>query len=68
MPQSRTLSVGRAVPQDARAVAYVAEAHPPAVVFLGAIGPRQCDRDQLIRQRQSKRPPLVFVDEAGPGG
>ena len=38
------------------------------VVSLGAIGPRQCDIDKLIRQLQSKGATLVFVYEAGPCG
>jgi transposase len=68
MHQSRTLSVGRDVHQDSIAVASVAEDHPPDVVFLGAIGTRQCDIDHLIRKLQSKGQHLVFVYEAGPCG
>jgi transposase len=68
MNQSSTLYVGMDVHQDSIAVAYVAEDHPPDVVFLGAIGTRQCDIDQLIRKLQSKSKHLVFVYEAGPCG
>ena len=68
MNQSRTLYVGMDVHKDSIAVAYVAEDHPPDVVFLGAIGTRQCDIDQLIRKLQSKSKHLVFVYEAGPCG
>jgi transposase len=68
MPQSRTLYVGMDVLQDSIAVASVAEDRPPDVVFLGAIGTRQCDLDQLIRTLQSKRKHLVFVYDAGPCG
>src|SRR5919106_3654881 len=68
MNQSSTLYVGMDVHQDSIAVAYVAEDHPPEVVFLGAIGTRQCDIDQLIRKLQSKSKHLVFVYEAGPCG
>jgi transposase len=68
MNQSSTLDVGMDVHQDSIAVASVAEDHPPDVVFLGAIGTRQCDIDQLIRQLQSKSTHLVFVYEAGPCG
>jgi transposase len=56
------------VHKDSIAVAYVAKDHPPEVVFLGAMGTRQCDIDQLIRQLQSKSQHLVFVYEAGPCG
>ena len=68
MHQSRMLDVGMDVHQDSIAVAYVAEDHPPDVLFRGTMGPRQCDIDQLLRQLPSKSPPLVFVYEAGPCG
>lgn len=68
MYQSRTLYVRMDVHKDLMAVAYVAEGHPPDVVFLGTIGTRQCDIEQLIRKLQSKSQHLVFVDEAGPCG
>src|SRR5512132_599935 len=68
MNQSSTLDVGMDVHQDSIAMASVAEDHPPDVVFLGAIGTRPCDIDQLIRQLQSKSKHLVFVYEAGPCG
>src|SRR2546428_13061133 len=66
MSQSRTLSVGMDVHTESSAVASVAQAHGAEVVSLGTIGTRQCDIDTLIRQLRSKRPQLVFVDEAGP--
>ena len=68
MPQSRTLSIGMAVHKDSIAVAYVAHELHAEVSYLGAIGTRQCDIDQLIRKIQSKSKPLVFVYEAGPCG
>jgi transposase len=68
MPQSNTLYVGMDVHKESIAVAYVAEEHHAEVVYLGAIGTRQCDIDQLIRNMQSKGKPLVFVYEAGPCG
>jgi transposase len=68
MNQSRTLDVGMDVHKDSIAVAYVADDHPPEVVFLGAIGTRQCDIAQLLRKLQSKSQHLVFVYEAGPCG
>jgi transposase len=68
MNQSSTLSVGMAVHQESIAVAYVAEEHHAEVVYLGTIGTRPCDIDQLIRKMQSKSTHLVFVYEAGPCG
>ena len=68
MAQSRTLFIGMDVHKDSMAVAYVAQAHHAAVISLGAIGTRQCDIDQLIRNMPSKSSQLVFVYEAGPCG
>jgi transposase len=68
MPQSSTLYVGLDVHKDSIAVAYVAQEHGAEVIYLGAIGTRQCDIDQLIRKLQSKAKHLVFVYEAGPCG
>lgn len=68
MHQSRPRYVGMAVHQDSIAVAYVANDHDAEVVFLGAIGRRQCDIEQLIRKLLSHSTPLVLVDEAGPCG
>jgi transposase len=56
------------VHKDAIAVAYVAQDHGAEVIYLGTIGTRQCDIDQLIRKMQSKAKHLVFVYEAGPCG
>ena len=68
MNQSSTLDVGMDVHQESIAVADVAEAHHAEVVYLGAIGTRQCEIDQLIRNMPSKSTQLGFVDEAGPCG
>ena len=68
MPQSSTLYIGMDVHKDSIAVAYVAQELHAEVIYLGAIGTRQCDIDQLIRKRQSKSQQLVFVYEAGPCG
>jgi transposase len=38
------------------------------VTYLGTIGTRQCDSDQLIRKMPSKAKHLIFVSEAGPCG
>jgi transposase len=68
MPQSSTLSIGLDVHQESIAVAYVAKAHHAEVVSLGSIGTRPCDLDTLIRTRQARSQPLIFVYEAGPCG
>jgi transposase len=68
MPQSSTLYVGLDIHKDSIAVAYVAKEHHAEVIYLGTIGTRQCDLDQLIRRLQSKSKQLVFVYEAGPCG
>jgi TPP-dependent trihydroxycyclohexane-1,2-dione (THcHDO) dehydratase len=68
MPQSSTLYVGMDGHKDSRAVASVAKDHDAEVVFLGAIGSRPCDIEQLIRKLQSKSQHLVFGYEAGPCG
>jgi transposase len=68
MSQSRTLYIGWDVHKESIAVAYAPKDPSAAVIYLGAIGTRQCDLDKLIRQLQSKAKRLVFVYEAGPGG
>jgi transposase len=68
MSQSSTLFIGMDVHKDSIAVAYVAQDHGAEVMYLGAIGTRQCDLDQLIRKLQSKATHLIFVYEAGPCG
>jgi transposase len=68
MSQSSTLFIGMDVHKDSIAVAYVAQEHGAEVIYLGTIGTRQCDIDQLVRKMQSKAKHLVFVYEAGPCG
>jgi transposase len=68
MPQSSTLYVGLDVHKETIAVAYVAKEHDAEVIYLGTIGTRQADIDQLVRKLQSKAHHLVFVYEAGPCG
>ena len=68
MSPSRTLVVGMDVHQDSIAVAYVAQDHGAEVMYLGAIGTRQCDIDQLIRKMPSKAQHLILIYEAGPCG
>jgi transposase len=56
------------VHKDSMAVAYVAQEHGAEVTYLGPIGTRQRDIDQLIRKMYSKPKHLIFVYEAGPCG
>src|SRR5262245_46034596 len=68
MPESTMLYVGMDVRQESMAVAYVAQEHGAEVIYLGTIGTRHADIDQLTRTLQSKATHLVFVYEAGPCG
>lgn len=68
MAQSSTLFIGMDVHKDSIAVAYVAQDHGAEVTYLGALGTRLCDIDQLVRKMQSKATHLIFVYEAGPCG
>ena len=68
MSQSRTLFIGMDVHKDAIAVAYVPQDHGAEVTYLGSIGTRQGDIDNLIRMMPSKAKHLLFVYEAGPCG
>jgi transposase len=68
MHQSSTLYIGMAVHKDSIAVASVAQDHGAEVTSLGALGTRQCDSAQLVRNMPSKAPQLIFVYEAGPCG
>jgi len=68
MAQSSTLFIGIDVHKDSMAVAYVAQDHGAEVTYLGTIGTRQGDIDQLIRTRPSKAKHLIFVYAAGPCG
>jgi transposase len=56
------------VHKDAIAVAYVAQDHGAEVAYLGTVGTRQSDIDNLVRKMHSKAKHLVFVYEAGPCG
>jgi transposase len=68
MHQSNTLYIGLDVHKDSIAVAYVAQEHGAEVIYLGTIGTRHADIDQLTRKLQSKAKHLIFVYEAGPCG
>jgi transposase len=68
MRQSSTLDIGMDVHKDSIAVAYVAQEHGAEVTYLGTIGTRQGDIDQLIRRMPSKATHLLCVYAAGPCG
>src|SRR5919197_2995151 len=68
MPQSNTLYISLDVHNNAMAVAYVAQEHGAEVLYLGRIGTRHADIEQLTRKLPSKAQHLVFVYEAGPCG
>ena len=68
MSNNTSLFVGLDVHKDSIAVAHAMGdcADPP--VFVGEIGTRQADIDQVIRRLQAKGSALVFAYEAGPTG
>ena len=68
MHQSTTLYMGMDVHKESIAVAYIAQDHGAEVTYLGTIGTRQADIDQIVRTLQSKAKHLIFVYEAGPCG
>jgi transposase len=68
MSQSSTLYIGMDVHKDSIAVADVAQEHGAEVTYLGPIGTRQGNIDQLIRRMPSKATHLLCVYEAGPCG
>jgi transposase len=68
MRQSSTLYIGMDVHKESIAVAYVAKDHDADVIYLGTIGTRHVDIDQLIRKFRSRAKHLIFVYEAGPCG
>jgi len=68
MGKSTPLFVGLDVHKDSIAVAHAAGGRADPPVFVGAIGTRQADLDQLIRRLQGKASALMFAYEAGPCG
>ena len=68
MSQSTPLFVGLDVHKDSIAVAHAAGGCGDPPVFVGAMGSRQADIDQLIRRLHGKAAALTFAYEAGPCG
>jgi hypothetical protein len=64
MAQSTALFVGLDVHKDSIAVAHAAGGSAAPPVFVGAIGPRPADLDQLLRRLQGKTRALTFAYEA----
>ena len=59
MQYSSTLSVGLDVHQDSIAVASVAKDHDAEVIYLGTIGTRPCDIDQVACSVPWRSPPWL---------
>jgi len=68
MAKSTPLFVGLDVHKDSIAVAHAEGGRADPPVFVGAIGSRQADVDQLVRRLQGKASALAFAYEAGPCG
>jgi len=68
MRQSTPLFVGLDVHKDSIAVAHAEGGTAAPPVFVGAIGSRQADLDQLLRRLHSKAAALTVAYEAGPSG
>lgn len=68
MAKSTPLFVGLDVHKDSIAVAHAEGGRADPPVFVGAIGGRQADLDQLLRRLQGKAASLQFAYEAGPCG
>ena len=68
MSQSTPLFVGLDVHKDSIAVAHAAGGGATPPVFVGEIGSRQSDIDQLLRRLHGKAATLQVAYEAGPSG
>jgi transposase len=68
MSKPTTVFVGLDVHKDSIAVAYAEPDSRSEPVFVGPIGTRQRDIDQLLRRLYSKASRLVVAYEAGPCG
>jgi hypothetical protein len=60
MSQSSTPFIGMDVHKDAIVVAYIAQEPGAEVTYLGTIGTRQCDTDQLFRKTQWKAKTMTY--------
>ena len=67
MAQSTPLFVGLDVHKESIAVVHAGSGAAPPV-FVGEIGSRQVDIDQLLRRLQGKAATLRVAYEAGPSG
>jgi transposase len=56
------------VHKDSIALAHAQGQSTDPPVFVGTIGTRQADIDQMVRRLESKTSALVFAYEAGPTG
>ena len=68
MGNNTPLFVGLDVHKDSIAVAHAEGGRSEPPVFVGEIGTRQADIDELIRRLQANGSELVFAYEAGPTG
>ena len=68
MPEPTTLFVGLDVHKDSMAVAHARAGEASEVVYVGQVGTRQADLDQLLRRLHSHASRLVVAYEAGPCG
>ena len=68
MPEITPVFVGLDVHKETISVAHAAGGSSAPPHFVGQVGTRQRDIDQLIRRLQSRFPRLVFAYEAGPCG
>ena len=68
MSQSSTRVIGMDVHKETIAVASIAQDHGAEGTYLGTIGTRQCELDQLIRNMPSKATHVIVIYAAGPCG